>query len=229
MRGLALSVEVVVGVANVVAFGALLAHGSRAGRIAWRAMTWGGAAALVAALATLLMRTDDAWLMDAWRTEPGPQLVKALIVLGLLVSAEITRRYGDEWSTSRAAEPFFRLVCVAGLVAAASAADLLLLWIALDIATAALVLMVASVGRWSTREKTVRRMLAVWLPSSLVMLLGVILLAATGGSTRYEVLANTLPGLRDSLAVMLGMLLVTGSILARSLRLVALLGLTRRS
>lgn len=222
-RALSLAVEMCLATALLVAFGALLTAGSRAGRVAFQAMVWGAALALALALGTMAMRLDEVWLMDAWHVDVMTQGVKAVIMAGLLLSIVTTRQDSGEWRNVRAVGPFFRLFCAAALVAAASAADLVVLWITLDIGTAALVLSVALGGRWSTRERVVRRLVQSWLPSSVVLLLGVILLAAFAGATRYVDLEGILPELRGSPVVMLGLTLVIGSILVRALRCVALL------
>ena len=73
------------------------------------------------------------------------------------------------------------------------------------------------------REKVVSRLVQSWLPSSVLMLLGVILLAAVAGATRFVDLEAILPGLRDSPVVQLGLLLVLRSMLVRAVRCVALL------
>lgn len=222
-RALSLSVELCLLVALLVAFGALLAPGSRAGRVAFRAMVWGAAAALLASVGTLVLRLDVVWLMDAWRVDLTTQVVKAVIMAGLLGSVLATRQDSDEWHNVRAVGPFFRLACALALTAVASAGDLIVLWLALDIATAALVLSVAVGGRWSAREKLVRRMVQSWLPASALMLLGVILLAAVSGATRLVDLEAVIPEMRRSPVVLLGVVLVLGSILVRAVRLVALM------
>jgi hypothetical protein len=69
----------------------------------------------------------------------------------------------------------------------------------------------------------VRGMVQAWLPSSVTMLLGVILLAAVSGATRFVDLEGVIPEMRRSPVVLLGVVLVLGSILVRALRCVALL------
>lgn len=222
-RLLSVSVELCLLAAGLVAFGALLAPGSGAGRVAFRAMVGGAAAALLTSLATMALRLDVVWLMDAWRVDTTTQAVKAVIAAGLLASVLATRQDSDEWHLVRAVGPFFRLAAAGAMTAAASAGDLIVLWLALDIATAALLLAVAVGGRWSAREKSVRRMVQVWLPSSVLMLLGVILLTAVSGATRLVDLEAVLPELRRSPVVVLGVALVLGSIVGRAVRFVALL------
>jgi len=222
-RALSLSVEWCLLVADLVAFGALLVPGGRAGRVAFRAMVWGASTALMAALATAVLRIDQVWLMDAWRVTVTTQLVKAVIMAGLLGSVLATREDSDEWHNVRAVGPFFRLMCATALAAAASAGDLVVLWLALDLGTAALVLAVAVGGRWSAREKAVRRIVQSWLPSSALMLLGVVLLAAAAGASRFVDLEGIVPALRDRPVVLFGLLLIVGSLAVRALRCVAVL------
>ena len=228
MRALSLAAELPIAVALALAFIALLVQGSAAGRLAHRALTWGAAAGLLGAALTLALRVDDEWLMGSWRCEPSAQLFKALVLAGALVSVRLSRG-GSDWHPERATGPMFRLVCVAGLLAAVSAGDLVVLWLALDIATAGLVFEIATAGRWSTRDKMVRRLVATWLPASLVMLLGIILVGSIGASTRLTMLEGTLPGYRGEPAVIAGLALVGASVLTRTMHLVAVLGAIRRA
>ena len=227
-RYLSLAPELCLVVANLVGFAALLAQGARAGRVAHRALAWGSAAALVAVLATLIAGTDAVWLMEAWRADLRAQLFKAGILAGALVSVRVSRG-GEDWRVERATGPVFRLACVTGLFAGVGAGDLLVLWLAFDVATAALVLEIATAGRWSRREKLVRRMVAAWLPASLVMLLGFIMLSGMGGSTRLVDLELVLPAYRAEPAVLAGLTLAVGSVLVRAVRLATLLGAVRRT
>ena len=227
-RYLSLAPELCLAVANLVGFVALLVQGARAGRVAHRALAWGSAAALLAALATLIAGTDATWLMEAWRSDFRAQLFKAGILAGALVSVRVSRG-GEDWRAERATGPVFRLACVTGLVAVAGAGDLLVLWLACDLATAALVLEIATAGRWSRREKLVRRMVAAWLPASLVMLFGFIMLSGIGGSTRLADLELVLPAYRAEPAVLAGLALAALSVLVRAVRLATLLGAVRRT
>lgn len=228
-RALSLSVEACLAASNLVMYGALLSQGARAGRIAHATLKIGAWAALAAAVLTLILRTDAMWLMDGWRADQAAQFVKAAIVAGLLVSVRISERNSKDWPESRVTGPLFRLACASGLIAATSAGDLLVSWIALDIASAAMILEVATAGRWSQRELAVRRMVSTWLPTSLLLLLAVILLAGMGGTTRYVNLEVTLPEYAASPAVIAGVVLAAGSILVRVLRLVMLFGSVRRT
>jgi len=223
VRAANLAVELCLAGANAVAFVALLVHGSRAGRVAWRAMVWGVWAALAAAIGTMALRPDDQWLFDAWRVTTATQALKALALLGLLLSLAATRRDTEEWSLARAVGPFFRLACVTGLDVAISAADLVVLWLALELTTIALLLAVAVGGRWAGRYAMVHRLVAVWLPTSLLLLCGIILLAAAGGTTRYVGLETTLPTFHGAAVVTVGIALIAAAVLARAGRAVRLL------
>ena len=227
-RWLSLGPELCLAAANTLGFLALLVGGPRAGRLAHRALSWGVALALLAAIATLVAGNDAVWLMEAWRAEPRAQLFKALILAGALVSVRVSHG-GEDWRPERVTGPLFRLGCVSGLIAVAGAGDVLVLWLACDVASAALVLEIATAGRWSRREKLVRRMVAAWLPASLVMLLGLVIVAGVAGSTRLVDLELALPGYRTEPAVLAGLALAIGSLLVRTARLAALLGADRPS
>jgi NADH:ubiquinone oxidoreductase subunit 2 (subunit N) len=218
-RAASLAVEACLGVAALVAFVALLAGSARAGRAARRAACWGAAAALVAALATIT--SDAVWFFEALRVDASTQAMKAVVAAGLLLS--MLRRERAGFAQSSAVGPFFALVCAAALALAASAGDLLVLWIALEIGSAALLIAVAAGGSWSTREALVRRLVSSWLPTSLVLLLGTVLLAAIAGATRFADLETLLPDLRREPVVVTGMVLIVGAIFARAVRFVAIL------
>lgn len=190
IRALSLLPEACLGVAGSIVFAALVAAGSRAGRVAHRAALTGAALAVVSAILTL--RADDQWLFAAYRVDLVSQIAKAAIGGGILMTALLGRRAGDPFSGARAVGPFFRLVAALALCVAASAADLLALWLAVETATAALLVVLAAEGRWSSVEKLVRRLVAGVLPSALLIGLGVVVMAGVAGSTRYEDLLGSL-------------------------------------
>lgn len=217
-REASLVVEACLVLAAGVAFVAMLMGGPRAGPLARRAMLIGSVAAFIAALLTLA--SDAVWFFEALRVDLFTQVLKALIALGLIVLA--ARRPAPDVAP-RAVLPFFVLVAALGLCLAAGAGDLLVLWIALDIASAAIVLAVATGGSAERSAGEVRRLLAAWLPWSLVMLLGIILTAAIAGTTRLTDLETIMPTLHALPIAVTGVALICLSIVLRGARYVSVL------
>ncbi|HEY2805254.1 MAG TPA: hypothetical protein VGI92_05285 [Gemmatimonadales bacterium] len=217
-REASLAVEACLALAAIAAFSGMVIGGPRSGRNAHRAVLIGGIAALVAALLT--WRIDAIWFFEAFRVDRVTQSLKALICIGLIVFAI---RPGTTDVRGRAVPSFFAIVCALGLVLSAGAGDLIILWIVLDIASAALVLSVATGGSAEARGAEVRRLIGAWLPMSLIMLVGIIITAAIGGATRLTDLETALPGLRENPAALTGVALIAVSILLRGARCVAVL------
>lgn len=217
-REASLAVEACLALAAGVAFFAMLIGGPRAGPLARRAMLVGAIAAFIAALLTLT--SDAVWFFESLRVDLVTQLLKALIALGLAVLA-VRRPAAD--IAPRAVLPFFIIIAAFGLCLAAGAGDLLVLWIALDIASAAIVLAVATGGSAERSAGEVRRLLAAWLPWSLVMLLGIVMTAAIAGTTRLTDLETIMPTLRTLPVALTGVALICLSVLIRGARYVAVL------
>ena len=217
-REASLAVEACLVLAAGMAFVAMLMGGPRAGPLARRAMLIGGVAAVVAALLTLT--SDAVWFFEALRVDLVTQSLKGLIALGVVVLA--ARRPAPDIAP-RAVLPFFVLVAAFGLCIAAGAGDLLVLWIALDIASAAIVLAVATGGSAERSAGEVRRLLAAWLPWSLVMLLGIIMTAAIAGTTRLTELETIMPTLHALPIAVTGVALICLSIVLRGARYVSVL------
>ncbi len=213
-----LAVEACLVLAMGVAFVAMLMGGPKAGPLARRALLGGSVAAFVAALLTLT--TDAVWFFEALRVDLMTQMLKALVAAGVFALA--ARRPAPDIAP-RAVLPFFILVAALGLCLAVGAGDLLVLWIALDIASAAIVLAVATGGSAERNAGEVRRLLASWLPWSLVMLLGIVMTAAIAGTTRLTDLETIMPSLHALPIAVAGVALICLSIVIRGARYVAVL------
>jgi NADH-quinone oxidoreductase subunit N len=206
MRWLAVAPELALAAALLVAFGAVLAAGERAGRVARGAWLGGAVAALIGAAATA--GAADDFLFAAYRVDAFTQYAKGLVLAGAVLAALAGRGETGAFGAARATAPFLRLAAVTTLVAAASAADLLLLWVLFELVAVAHVTALATEGRWSTNERAVRRLVAAWLPTSLVLGLGVMVTAARMETTRFVELEGAVPPL--------GVLLVLIALLARA-------------
>lgn len=210
-----LSVELLLGTATVVSFVALAAGGRGAGRVCRAATLWGTGLALLAAGLTL--GSDAVWLLGALRIDFTSQALKILIAAALLLSTVRSRRT-DAFAQERTTGPCFRLIGVTALAVAASAGDLLVLWLALDIASAAAVTVVATAGSWHANEEPVRRLAATWLTTSLLLVLGIVLAAAFAGATRFTELEGRLTETGTYPIMLAAGALIVGSIGVRVFR-----------
>lgn len=190
-RALALLPELVLAVAMVPAFAAVLSGGAHAGRLARGAWVAGAAGALAAAVASIAVADD--FFFSAYRVDAFSQLVKALVLVGALAAAMRSRADDGAWGDARATGPLLRLLAVSTFVAAASAADLLLLWVLFEVAAVAHLVTVATEGRWSLHEGQVRRLVATWLPTAVIFALGCVMAGAEAETTRFDELEGALP------------------------------------
>lgn len=217
-RAASLSVELALGIATAVAFAGVIAGGPRAARLSRIVTLAGAAAAFVAAVATL--GSDAVWFFEALRVNAFTQALKGGIAAALLLSV-LRPRPGDAFARARTVDRFFRLIVAMALTVAAGAGDIVVLWIALDIASLAAIVAVATAGGWSASEAAVRAMVRTWLPSSLACALGVILVAGVAGATHYTDLEAAIPELGGEPALLLGLALIGGSIVTRAARFAA--------
>jgi formate hydrogenlyase subunit 3/multisubunit Na+/H+ antiporter MnhD subunit len=173
--------------ALALAFMAAVVGGPRAGRLAKAA--WGGGAAVGLLAAVLTVGEADDFLFGAYRVDAFSQFVKALVLAGALAAVHA----GRTEHAARVTGPFLRLASVTALVAAASAADLLLLWLLCELATVAHIVVVGGEGRWSSNERAVRALVAAWLPTALVFALGTVIAAAAAETTRFAQIEGVFP------------------------------------
>ena len=214
-RVLSLGVELALAAATGGAFIGLLSGGPRAARLSRLVVLAGSTLALLAAVLTL--GADESWFFDGIRISGASQAFKAVICAVLLLSVVRPRR-GDAFARARTVDPFFRLIAAAALALAASAGDLLVLWLALDIASIAVIAAIATAGGWSARESVVRVLVVTWLPASLVTMLGAIMLAAAAGGTHFENVEAFAASGANRPVLWTGFALVTLATMARAAR-----------
>ncbi len=183
--------ELVLAVALVLAFGAALRARAPAGRVARLAWVGGAAGSLAAAVAAHGVADD--FLFAAYRVDPYTQFIKAVVSAGALVAALAARGEGGAHVDARVTGPFLRLAALTTLIAAASAADLLILWVLLELVAVAHIAALATEGRWSVNAALVRRSVAGWLPTALVLGLGVVLTGAEAETLRLPDLEGIAP------------------------------------
>ncbi len=169
--------------ALVVAFGAMLVTGPRAGRVARAAVFSGCAAALVAAVVT--RHAGREFLFLAYRVDALSQLAKVAVLLGALLAA--TASYEESrFAGLRTASPFFLLATTLALVLSVSTVDLLALPLVLCLAAFSAIVLASSVGSWAALEKVVRRALSGWLGAAGAAMLGAIIVGAAAETTRLS-------------------------------------------
>jgi NADH:ubiquinone oxidoreductase subunit 2 (subunit N) len=217
-RALTLGVEAALALSTGAAFAGLLSGGPRAARLSRLVTITGAALALL--LALLTTGSDTVWLFEALRVNALTQSIKAVVALALLLSV-LRPRPGDAYARSRTVDPFFRLVAATALCVAASAGDLLVLWIALDIASLAAIVAVATAGGWNASGPAVRSMLRAWLPASLATALGAILLGALAGATRFTDIGTAWHEISAEPVLFIGIALMVVGIAARVIRFAA--------
>jgi NADH:ubiquinone oxidoreductase subunit 2 (subunit N) len=193
----------------------LLAGGPRAARVSRQVTLAASMAALLLALLTL--GTDAIWFFEALRITLLSQVIKGLVAAVLLLGV-MRPRPGDAFARSRTVDPFFRLVAATALCVAASAGDLIVLWLAVDTASLALIASVAAAGGWNTSGPAVRRMVGAWLPGSLLTALGAILVSALAGSTRFTDVGTAWHDIQGEPVLFIGIALMAAGIGVRVLR-----------
>ena len=170
----------------------------------------GGIVALAAAVATL--GVGDEFLYVAYRVDAFSQAVKAVVLAGMLVAAGVggtATRPGP-----RAEELFFLVVAALGLAAAASLADTLALFLALEIASAAMMAL-AGLGIVAEGRRGWGRLVRTTLVPSALGALGLALLTGATGATRLTDVTAALAGDAAHPAALAGAALVLAGLLVR--------------
>jgi NADH-quinone oxidoreductase subunit N len=198
----ALLPELLLALALFVAYGVLVFAGERRGRTARRALVAGAVLALAACGVTLGQAED--FLFAGYRVDAFTQFAKAVVLLGLVAAVLLEWRDEGRWADERGVAPFFLGAGALSLLVAVSAGDLVLLLLALEAASGALVLLVALGGRWAAHEQAVRRLVAQGAAATGLGALGVVLLAAFAGTTKLADLGTELAGTAHEPALLAG-------------------------
>lgn len=165
---------------------AALAGGPRRGRWSRRFVTAGLLGSLGAASWTLATGASDDFLFAAYRIDGFSQLAKALVAALVLLANLAGRGDDGQWADARGDSPLFAGLTAMGLTMTASAADLVVLLLTLEVAGLAFVGHVAAGGRRAGAESPARRVLIPRLAATALMFTGVVLLAGIAGSTRFD-------------------------------------------
>jgi NADH-quinone oxidoreductase subunit N len=208
----ALLPEIVLAAAGLAVFGALMAGVRRATLARWIAQ--GGAVLLLAAcLATV--GAEEEFFSATYRVDAFSQLVKAAVALGFALALFVTAAARGQRDDARAETWFFLLTSTAGLVVMASAVEAVALYLALEIASFSLFVLVPlreGDGRGAGKEAGLK-FLVVGLAASAVTLLGLSILIGLTGTTMLRAMGAALPGLAASPVVLLGLALFTAGFL----------------
>jgi len=209
-RWLALLPEAALTVSALLVFGALLSERDRTRR-ARRAAFLGGFLLLAASLATV--GADQEFFWATYRVDAFSQLVKVAVAVGYLVAAFIARNGEGQREDVRAELFFFLLTSTAGLVALASAVELVSLYLALEIASFSLFVLVPMRDRFELGREAALKFIVVGLAASAVTLFGLSLVVGYAGTTRLDQIAVQLPLLGEEPAAVFGLALFLSGLL----------------
>jgi NADH-quinone oxidoreductase subunit N len=174
--------ELVLAVTGLAVFTALLARDAERRLAAARVVARFGAAALVVVCALTL----DAEAEVFWRTyrvDAFSQLVKLAIAAGFALSLFVADRAEGQRDDARAETFFFLLTSTAGLVVMASAVEALSLYVALEVASFSLFVLVPLREARRTGKEAGLKFLVVGMAASAVTLFGLSILIGMAGTT----------------------------------------------
>ncbi len=209
-RWVALLPEAALAVTALLVFGALMTERQRTGR-ARRAAFAGGALVLAASLLTLGRNEEFFWA--TYRVDAFSQLVKTAVALGFLLSAAIVKDGAGQREDARAEVFFFLLTSASGLVALASAVELISLYLSLEIASFSLFVLVPLRDRFELGREAALKFIVVGLAASAVTLFGLSLVVGFTGTTRLDDIAVQLPALAGEPAAVFGLALFLSGLL----------------
>jgi NADH-quinone oxidoreductase subunit N len=194
MRFLVLAPELALALAAAAIVALTLTGSPTRGRWARRLLALGLLIALGAASWSLGVGAADDFLFAAYRVDGFSQLGKALVAALGLVAMQAGRADDGQWAAARADGALCAALTALGLTLAVSAADLLVLLLALELAGLAFVGHIAAGGRRAGVESPARRVLVPRLAATLLMFAGIVVLAGLAGSTRFDDVATLLAG-----------------------------------
>jgi NADH-quinone oxidoreductase subunit N len=203
-RWLALAPEAAAVLTGLMIFAAMLLAHDRT-RAARRAAYAGGVLVLAACLATLGRSEEFFWA--TYRVDAFSQLVKTAVTVGFLIAAFIVRDGSGQREDVRAETFFFLLTSTGGLMALASAVELLSLYLALEIASFSLFVLVPMRDRFELGREAALKFVVVGLAASAVTLFGLSLVIGFTGTTRLDAVAAALPRLGGQPAAVFGLAL----------------------
>jgi NADH-quinone oxidoreductase subunit N len=193
-RYLALLPEFALGLTLGALFIVLLGRdAARRARRARLAAQLGGLAVLAACAFTLGATLDIFWL--SYRVDAFSQLVKSAVALGFLLATTVIADGAGQRDDARGELYFFLVTSMAGLMVMASAVEALALYLALEIASFSLFVLVPLREGFPAGRESGLKFLLVGLGSSVVTLLGLAILIGLTGTTFIAEMALRLPSL----------------------------------
>jgi NADH-quinone oxidoreductase subunit N len=198
-RLLALLPEVVLVATGLWVFGALMARERRAERARQAALA-GGLALVVACLASFGSTLNVFWL--TYRVDAFSQLIKLAVAVAFVLAVLIADRGAGQRSDARGELYFFLLTSTGGLVVMASAVELVALYLALEIASFSLFVLVPLREEFPHGREAGLKFLVVGLSASVFTLLGLGLLAGLTGGTHLSAIALLMPALTSQPAAL---------------------------
>jgi NADH-quinone oxidoreductase subunit N len=201
-RYAALLPEVVLGLTGLVVFAVLLGRGAaRAARA--RLLTQLGALLMLAAcVVTADAALDIFWL--AYRVDAFSQVVKGAVALGLLLATFVVADGAGQREDARGELFFFLITSSGGLVVMASAVEAVALYLALEIASFSLIVLVPLREGFPGGREAALKFLFVGLGSSVITLLGLVILVGLTGTTQLTQMALVFPRLAGEPALLFG-------------------------
>jgi NADH-quinone oxidoreductase subunit N len=204
-RVLALAPELVLALTGLAVFAGLMAEPEHRQARA-RAAALAGAVLLVAACAVSFGRTLDIfWL--TYRVDAFSQYVKLAVAVGFLLSLLIADRGAGQRDDARGELVFFLVTSTAGLTVMASAVEVLALYLALEIASFSLFVLVPLREGFAPGKEAGVKFLFIGLAASAFTLLGLAILVGMTGTTRLDQMEPQLGTLASQPAVFVALAL----------------------
>ncbi len=204
-RLLALGPELVLVLTGIAVFAGLMAPPEqRAGR-ARAAGLVGGVLLVVACLLSLGRTLDIFWL--TYRVDGFSQYVKLAVAIGFVLVLLIAGRGAGQRDDARGEMVFFLLTSTAGLTVMASAVEVLALYLALEIASFSLFVLVPLREGFAPGKEAGIKFLFAGLTASAFTLLGLAILVGLTGTTRLDLMEAQLAGLAAQPATLVALAL----------------------
>ncbi len=178
--------EITLALTGLAIFMAMMADTGR-DRLARQVARAGSVLLVAACLATFDMQLSILW--GAYRIDHFSQLVKLAVATGFALSVFIAREGEGQRADARGELHFFLLTSTAGLVVMASAVELVSMYLALEIASYSLFVLVPLRENFPRGKEAGLKFVVVGLASSAVTLYGLSLLIGITGSTHLDVIA----------------------------------------
>jgi len=207
---LAVLPELALALTGLAIFAALMARGDAAVK-ARRTARVGAVVLLAACLATLGASGD--FLYHSYLVNTFSQLVKLAVALGFALSVFVTRDAAGQREDARGETFFFLLTSTAGLMLMASAVEAVALYLALEIASFSLFVLVPLRRGFAAGKEAGLKFLVVGLGASIVTLFGLSILIGLTGTTFLGPMADSLTLRLHEPAAMFGLGLFTAGFL----------------